>query len=201
MTVHFIIPGTPAAKARPRAAARIVGQGAAARAITTVYSDRDMVAAEREIARLYRIAAKGHRTLSGPVRLDLMAVFETPESWRRALKQAAQTGAIYHIGRPDLDNIEKLVLDALNRLAWADDGQVAMVTKTKRYGSPARVEVWVRPLDQDEAHKTPGQLDLERRVKALGWDSVLAPKARTTNSPKAKTQLELRIADAIRKGR
>lgn len=36
-----------------------------------------------------------------------------------------------HAQRPDLDNLVKLVLDALNGVAWADDGQVSHVIASK----------------------------------------------------------------------
>ena len=37
--------------------------------------------------------------------------------------------------RPDIDNGIKLLLDALNGLAWEDDGQVVKITAEKYYSS------------------------------------------------------------------
>lgn len=188
MRVCFTIPGTPGTKDRPRATARIVGEGSDARAISTVYSDPAMERAEAEIARLWRIAARGHATISGPIRLKIVAVFETPPSWPRATQRAAAEARVWHVGRPDLDNIEKLVLDSLNKLAWADDGQVAIVEKAKRYGSPARVEVTVSAVPQQDDEVTPGQRALEKRVATEGWDQVLASPARKKTSSKAQSR-------------
>jgi Holliday junction resolvase RusA-like endonuclease len=43
--------------------------------------------------------------------------------------------------RPDIDNLEKAVLDALNGVAWKDDTQVARVVKEKTYGTEGRTTV------------------------------------------------------------
>lgn len=59
--------------------------------------------------------------------------------------------------RPDLDNLTKLVLDALTESAcfFADDAQVVTLATLKRHahslvGEPAHITVWVRPLGADE---------------------------------------------------
>lgn len=46
--------------------------------------------------------------------------------------------------RCDLDNLAKLTLDALNKIAWLDDSQVVALHVTKALGSPSpRTEVRV----------------------------------------------------------
>lgn len=57
---------------------------------------------------------------------------------------------------PDLDNLEKSVLDALNEVAYTDDRLVVVKSSSKRYvsgGSP-RVEIAVIPItDQRNLHE------------------------------------------------
>ena len=43
--------------------------------------------------------------------------------------------------KPDVDNITKVILDALNGVAYLDDSGVIAVTVEKEYGEAARVEV------------------------------------------------------------
>ena len=46
-----------------------------------------------------------------------------------------------------MDNLVKFVLDSLNRVAYEDDGQVAVLSAAKLYtGDQARVEVHIRKL-------------------------------------------------------
>ena len=56
--------------------------------------------------------------------------------------------------RPDLDNVAKLVLDALDGLAWADDAQVTYLEVTKMArrrcrGELTLVHVWPAPADEE----------------------------------------------------
>lgn len=194
-SISFSIPGKPFGWQRVAPSARIVGKGADQRAIATMHDTRENLDAKGEIKRLYKIAARGHNTKSGPVMLRLVAVFPTPESWPRATQKLAQQGKVWHVGKPDLDNIEKLILDALNKLAWADDGQVAMVQKAKRYGNPARVEVTITALEQPPEAVTPGQKRLEKRVVKEGWDEVLAKKPRKKRDPAADLPSRISVAD------
>lgn len=60
-------------------------------------------------------------------------------------------GCVPYTVKPDLDNVCKLVLDALNGVAWADDAQVVSIFANKlpriAQGAPARTEVQVAPCD------------------------------------------------------
>jgi Holliday junction resolvase RusA-like endonuclease len=79
--------------------------------------------------------------IEGPVRVVVVATFAPPASWS-ARRRAACLGQP-HAQKPDADNIAKAVKDALNRLAWTDDAQVAELTVRKLWGEieGTRVEV------------------------------------------------------------
>ena len=49
------------------------------------------------------------------------------------------TGVIQPLNRPDGDNLEKLVWDALTGIVWADDSQIVQWAGAKWYGEPALV--------------------------------------------------------------
>src|SRR4051812_37073202 len=105
--VAFTVPGRPKGKARHRTDPR-TGRS---------YTPKQTVAAEREIATLYRIAARATPIMTGTVSLSIEAVFRVPGSWPSKMKQAALAGELSYTGKPDKDNIEKLVMDALNGVA------------------------------------------------------------------------------------
>jgi len=66
--------------------------------------------------------------LSGPVELDLQFLFARPK------KDAHR---YWQDHKPDLDNLEKAVMDALTAgQAWRDDAQVAKIQSVKRYVLP-----------------------------------------------------------------
>lgn len=91
------------------------------------FTPRATAEAEQLVASYASIALGPRRPLGGPVELSL---------WFYRANRV----------RCDLDNLEKLVKDALNGVAWLDDSQVTDVAKVKRV-DPAnpRTVVRVRP--------------------------------------------------------
>lgn len=86
-------------------------------------------------------------TILGPVALTLRFFFPRPQRlvWRkRAMEQA------WHVSKPDLDNLEKSVMDSLTQAGvWRDDAQVCCKRSKKIIcagDEEPRVEIVVRPL-------------------------------------------------------
>jgi Holliday junction resolvase RusA-like endonuclease len=84
--------------------------------------------------------------LTGPVSVTIFATFEAPESWSK--KKRVEHLHRPHTQKPDLDNIEKAILDGLNRVAFVDDAQVAEVTKRKVWGVNAQTIVIIKPMGE-----------------------------------------------------
>lgn len=118
----FTIPGKPFAKQRHR-----VGSfRGRARAFNTAANERF-----EDVVRIIA-APLFPAPIEGPVRLVVAATFCPPASWSKK-KRAAVIGQA-HTQKPDADNVAKAVKDGLNRIAWADDAQVAELTVIKRWG-------------------------------------------------------------------
>lgn len=56
-----------------------------------------------------------------------------PKSWSKKKRQLAMDGKLSFMSRPDLDNLVKLVLDALNEVAYLDDSQITGLSAQKIY--------------------------------------------------------------------
>lgn len=130
--ICFFAHGTPKGQPRPRAFARKMGSKFVARC----YDDGTAEGWKSQIA----IAAKEHTPttpIEGPVRVDLTFMFPRPKDHFRTGKNAGQLkdGAPkYHTSKPDRDNCEKAVLDALKALGFfRDDSQVCDGTPRKLY--------------------------------------------------------------------
>jgi Holliday junction resolvase RusA-like endonuclease len=52
----------------------------------------------------------------------------------------------WHTGRPDLDNLEKFVKDALNKIYWRDDSLICQTTCRKLYSDRPRTEIDISSL-------------------------------------------------------
>lgn len=128
------IPGEPRGKGRPRFTR-----------FGRPYTDAKTRAYEREIA-----AAYGANPMhDGPVCVYIVARHGVPKSWPKAKQADALTGRSYAVRKPDADNIAKIVLDALNGVAWRDDTQVIQLTVSKTYDAEPSLMVQIFCIDDD----------------------------------------------------
>lgn len=117
----------------PKARARIVRYGHA-------YTPRKTANWEK-IVRLTAISAmNGRQMLTGPVQAKFWFYLPMP---RNIPKKRRPTALPHH--RPDLDNLVKSVKDALNGVAYHDDGQIVKLSAQKTYGTPAGVRITIAP--------------------------------------------------------
>ena len=56
-------------------------------------------------------------------------------------------GELLPAKKPDIDNIAKTVLDALNSVAYRDDTQVVELQLRKQYSEKPRVEIYMEELE------------------------------------------------------
>ena len=66
--------------------------------------------------------------LQGPIACDLLFRFVRPKSHTRKQRESG-----WHTGKADIDNLQKLVFDALNGVAYDDDKQIAFAIAYKRW--------------------------------------------------------------------
>lgn len=116
---------TPTPKGRPR----FTSHGRA-------YTPAATMKAEKEVADKLRLAAIGWGGVwpkTGPLAVEVDFIMPVPQSWSKKKKQQAHNGDLWHTGRPDVDNLLKLVLDAANGVLWIDDAQIASFGASKSY--------------------------------------------------------------------
>lgn len=133
----FTIPGEPKAKARPRMTK--VGH---------TYTPQGTVNYENWVRCCY-IDAKnklGLKKLSGPVEAIITCYFTIPKSFTKAKREKALNGELRPCKKPDVDNLAKSVLDAINTLAYDDDKQVVELTVKKYYSDDPRTEVEIKEV-------------------------------------------------------
>jgi Holliday junction resolvase RusA-like endonuclease len=122
--MKIFIPGEPIAQPR----VKVSTKGGFARA----YTERDHpIHAYKQAIRLAYVNAGGE-VLEGPVSIRVVCLFDRPKSHSKKRRQYTEPKTT----KPDLDNIGKAILDALNEIAYNDDGQVFMLTVEKWYVGP-----------------------------------------------------------------
>ena len=105
----------------------------------------------------YQRVAHGKMMDEGPLDVEIVAVFAPPKSASKKRKKSMLEGSIYPEVKPDIDNITKTVLDALNGLAYMDDKSVVWLSSVKAYGEEEKVMVRIYsspPLKERLERKT-----------------------------------------------
>jgi len=119
--MKIFIPGEPIAQPR----VKVSTKGGFARA----YTERDHpIHAYKQAIRLSYINAGGE-VLEGPVEIRIACWFERPKGHSKKRREDREMKTT----KPDLDNLAKAILDALNEIAYNDDGQVCRLTIEKWY--------------------------------------------------------------------
>jgi Holliday junction resolvase RusA-like endonuclease len=142
MLISFEVEGQPFGKQRPRMTKR----------------GHTYTPAETSVrAALIANEAEKHfdAPISGPIRVDVIAVFKPAKSW--SAKKTREALGRPHTQKPDKDNVEKLVLDALNGIAYPDDSQVWDGGTRKVWGAVAKTVVTV----SQEPNFAPISLEVE----------------------------------------
>lgn len=139
--VYFFVPGKVQGKARPRFSSRS----------GTVYTPGKTKSYERQIKEAYEVQKGLCR--EGRVMVVIEAVFPIPKSWTRVKKAEAMAGKIPP-GKPDIDNILKVVLDGLNDVAYEDDKQVVLTQCKKVYADTTRpAGLYVHVIHMDSPYE------------------------------------------------
>ena len=79
-----------------------------------------------------------------PVSVRIDADYPMPKSWSKRQKDEAR--GTYCENKPDLDNVEKAVLDALNGVAWDDDKSVVVLIARKVWADTGGVEITITDM-------------------------------------------------------
>ena len=123
MGLTFEVPGEPRGKGRPR----FTKTG-------HTYTDSETKAYEQKIIAYYRSAFGAFRWSDKAfIRIKVTAHYPIPKSATKAAVAAMQSGGVLPSRKPDIDNVLKIVLDALNGIAYKDDSRVVSVEADKVY--------------------------------------------------------------------
>lgn len=136
--IRFSVPGDPIGQGRPRFT----------RKNRIPYdppkSKQYKAKVQREFQKVYR-----GKPFKGDIGVAITAWFGVPKSYTVKRKLACLQGVERPHKKPDADNIEKGLLDALNGLAYLDDKQIIELQISKRYAQTGqgRVDVKIEEYD------------------------------------------------------
>jgi len=128
--LSFIVKGTPQPKERPRATMRGT--------YAVMYTPKNTVQFERYVKEVASEFAPP-KLLSGALKMTLSFYLQRPQS--------LPAKVMYDTKRPDVDNLAKSIMDALEGIIYEHDAQVIHLEVTKGYDTP-RVEITIEEMPE-----------------------------------------------------
>ena len=133
--VTFAVPGPVVGKGRPRFV----------RATGRAYTPAKTESYEAKVGWLAKEAMAGREPWPRGTPMDcrIVVAVEPAASWSQKKRRLALSGAIFPTGKPDSDNIAKLIGDSLNGVVWVDDTSIVRLSIQKVFRESAGLSVAV----------------------------------------------------------
>jgi len=99
--------------------------------------------------------------IEGAVNMNIIYAFRRPKSLSKKERNEIDGGKnIPKTTKPDIDNLTKAILDALNGIVWKDDAQVAQINIQKIWSAKDQIEVEY------------GKPNKQNKTKISDWETV-----------------------------
>lgn len=131
MIYEFEVPGKIVGKGRPRLNSYT----------GTVYTPTRTKDYETLVEQYFLLKYPRFKPFEGRVQVEISANFEIPKSAKKAEKELMLENKINPTKKPDIDNIVKIVLDAMNGIAFKDDTQITKLQVEKAYATSESVSI------------------------------------------------------------
>jgi Holliday junction resolvase RusA-like endonuclease len=132
----YMVEGNPIGKGRPKFARR--------GSFVSTYTPTKTRDYENVIKEVAKKSMGSNEILETPVTVAIYITVPIPASYSKKRTEACLKDIERPIKKPDIDNIAKCFLDAMNDIVYKDDTQVLTLHVTKVYGTVGMVEVMVR---------------------------------------------------------
>ena len=84
-----------------------------------------------------------------PLSVSIFFYFSRPKSHFKTGKNShllKDYAPSWHTSKPDVDNLAKFVMDAMNKVYWKDDSYISTCRIVKQYSNTPRTEIEIIPL-------------------------------------------------------
>lgn len=131
MIYEFEVPGKIIGKGRPRLNTYT----------GNVYTPTRTKDYESLVQQYFMLKYPRFKPFEGRVKVEIDALFEIPKSVKKAEKELMLQNKINPTKKPDIDNIVKIILDAMNGVAFKDDIQITKLDVEKNYSEQEIIKV------------------------------------------------------------
>lgn len=123
MKYQFEVPGEIVGKERPRVN-MYTGR---------VYTPGKTKDYEFLVQQYFKMKYQRYEMLEGRLSINIIAYLKIPKSTSKAKVEEMLENKISPTKKPDVDNIAKSILDAMNNFVFKDDNQVSKISVEKRF--------------------------------------------------------------------
>lgn len=131
MIYEFEVPGKIIGKGRPRLNSYT----------GNVYTPARTKDYETLIEQYFLLKYPKFKMLEGRIKISMIAYFSIPKATKKSMLENMLENKISPTKKPDIDNIIKIVLDAMNRFAFKDDIQITKLEVEKIYALEERIQI------------------------------------------------------------
>lgn len=131
MIYEFEVPGKIVGKGRPRLNSYT----------GNVYTPTRTKDYETLIEQYFLLKYPRFKMLEGRIKISMTAYFSIPKATKKSMIEDMLTDKMSPTKKPDIDNIIKIVLDAMNRFAFKDDIQITKLEVEKKYALDEKIEI------------------------------------------------------------
>ena len=133
MIYEFEVPGKITGKGRPRVNTTTA----------IAYTPAKTKEYEELVKQYFIIKYRRINPLEGRIKINITTYFSVPKNTSKKQEENMLNNTISPTKKPDIDNIAKIILDALNKLAFKDDNQITKLEIEKKYGTEEKISVKV----------------------------------------------------------
>ncbi len=123
MIFEFEIPGKITGKARPQVNTYTL----------KAYTPQKTKDYETLIQQYFMLKYSKFKPIEGRAEVKIVAYFSIPKKSNKENTKLMLENKISPTKKPDIDNIVKIILDALNKIAFKDDNQITKLEVEKKY--------------------------------------------------------------------
>jgi len=131
MKYEFEVPGGIKGKGRPRVNSYT----------GVVYTPTTTKDYEYLVEQYFLLKYPKYKPLEGRLEVNIKAIFSIPKSTKKQDIEKMLENSISPTKKPDIDNIVKIILDAMNKFAFKDDTQITKLCVEKIYGEEEKVVI------------------------------------------------------------
>ncbi len=131
MIYEFEVPGKIVGKGRPRLNTYT----------GSVYTPTRTKDYETLVEQYFLLKYPKFKTLEGRINISMIAYFSIPKTTKKSEIEQMLDNKISPTKKPDIDNIIKIILDAMNKFAFKDDIQITKLEIEKKYGLEEKMQI------------------------------------------------------------